>query len=96
VPSPEPTVPTTTRAASARELQRHAITEHFLTALENVVWRYRALQPDIARAEAAPEILAEALTGEVAHHLAWARASLYRWPSVQRGRPHPDRRKEQA
>ncbi|MDT7685621.1 MAG: hypothetical protein QOG57_5931, partial [Pseudonocardiales bacterium] len=28
-----------------REVQRQAITEHFLTALEQVVWRYRAMEP---------------------------------------------------
>ena len=85
----------TTDDASARQLRRYAITEHFLTALENVVWRYRALQPDISRAETVPEILAEALTGEVAHHLSWARASLHRCPSVRHGRSYPNPAKEQ-
>jgi hypothetical protein len=54
------------------QCQRQAITEHFLTALEDVVWRYRALAGDAGHADIAPE----AVTAEVAHHLAVARSSL--------------------
>jgi hypothetical protein len=52
--------------------QCQAVTEHFLTALEDVVWRYRALAGDAGHADIAPE----AVTAEVAHHLAVARSSL--------------------
>lgn len=64
-----------------RECQRQAITEHFLTALEEVVWRYRRL----AGGTAHPDIAPETVTAEVAHHLWVARSSLRRHPAV--GRP---------
>jgi hypothetical protein len=62
-----------------RAFQRQAITEHFLTALEDVVWRYRAL----SRGGQHDEITAEVVTAEVAHQLAVARSSLRRHPAVR-------------
>lgn len=59
-----------------RQFQRQAITEHFLTALEDVVWRYRALSTHPEHSA----LHAEVITAEVAHQLAVARESLRRLP----------------
>ncbi|HEY2204198.1 MAG TPA: hypothetical protein VGH99_06970 [Pseudonocardia sp.] len=64
---------------STRDFQRQAITDHLLTALEDVVWRYRATRPF----DGADTIKAEALTAEVAHQLEVARSSLRRFPPVR-------------
>ncbi|MDT7585436.1 MAG: hypothetical protein QOE32_2986 [Pseudonocardiales bacterium] len=61
-----------------RAVQRQAITEHFLTALEQVVWRYRAMEPPAQDAD----LYAEVVTAEVAHQLAVARSALRRRPSL--------------
>jgi hypothetical protein len=61
-----------------REVQRHAITEHFLTALERVLWRYRAMEPPVQDAD----LYGWVVTAEVAHQLAVARSALRRWPSL--------------
>lgn len=62
----------------SRQFQRQAITEHFLTALEDVVWRYRAL----ARGGEHADITAEVITAEIAHQLSVARSSLRRHPAI--------------
>jgi hypothetical protein len=61
-----------------RQFQRQAITEHFLTALEDVVWRYRAL----ARHPEHAHLSAEVITAEVAHQLEVTRQALNRHPAV--------------
>jgi hypothetical protein len=61
-----------------RAVQRQAITEHFLTALEQVVWRYRAIEPRVQDAD----LYGWVVTAEVAHQLAVARSSLHRRPSL--------------
>jgi hypothetical protein len=66
----------TTRGAECR-----AISERFITALEQVVWRYRALQPSTSDAY----LHAEAVTAEVAHQLAIARGALFRHPGPGSG-----------
>lgn len=66
------------RPDTDRQFQRQAITEHFLTALEDVVWRYRALSRHVEHAD----LHAEVITAEVAHQLAVARRALDRVPSV--------------
>lgn len=63
----------TTRAG-----ERHAITEHLLSALEDVVHRYRTLALHVEHAD----LHAEVITAEVAHQLAVARDSLRRYPSL--------------
>ena len=68
----------TSAATADRQFQRQAITEHFLTALEDVVWRYRALSGHPEHAD----LYAEVVTAEVAHQLAVARGALHRHPSV--------------
>ncbi|WP_028936861.1 hypothetical protein [Pseudonocardia spinosispora] len=65
-------------SADSRQFQRQAITEHFLTALEDVVWRYRAL----SRGGEHADITAEVITAEVAHQLSVARSSLRRHPAI--------------
>jgi len=87
-PSPATTVPApvrpTARTLAAGELyddrqfRRQAITEHFLTALEDVVWRYRALAGHPEHAD----LYAEVVTAEVAHQLEVTRQALRRTPSV--------------
>lgn len=72
-------VAVSTEGVSARQFQRQAITEHFLTALEDVVWRYRALAGGGEHAD----ISAEVITAEVAHQLSVARSSLRRHPAVR-------------
>jgi hypothetical protein len=71
------TLPTESRA-----FQRKAITEHFLTALEDVVWRYRALDPTSTDRDDLTALTAEVVTAEVAHQLEVARSSLRRYPLV--------------
>lgn len=66
----------TTRSVRAGE--RHAITEHLLSALEDVVHRYRALALHVEHAD----LHAEVITAEVAHQLAVARNSLRRYPPL--------------
>lgn len=61
-----------------RQFQREAVTEHFLTALEDLVWRYRAQAGHPEHAE----LHAEVLTAEVAFQLAVARRGLHRHPPV--------------
>ena len=61
-----------------RRSQRHAITEHLLTALEDVVHRYRTLALHAEHAD----LHAEVITAEVAHQLAVARSGLKRYPAV--------------
>lgn len=65
--------------SAERPVQRQAITEHFLAALEDVVARYRALDPAAPQAE----LYAELLTAEVAHQLAVARSALHRRPAIR-------------
>ncbi|MDT7563602.1 MAG: hypothetical protein QOG76_2226 [Pseudonocardiales bacterium] len=69
---------TTDYPSTDRQFQRQAITEHLLTALEDVVWRYRALSGHPEHAD----LYAETVTAEVAHQLALARRALDRHPSV--------------
>ena len=71
-----------TPPAESRAFQRQVITEHFLTALEDVVWRYRALDPTSTPRDDLAALTAEVLTAEVAHQLEVARTSLRRYPSV--------------
>jgi hypothetical protein len=61
-----------------RRTQRQEITQHLLTALEQVVWRYRAMQPPVENADP----YAEVVTSEVAHQLAVARSALRRYPPI--------------
>jgi hypothetical protein len=61
-----------------RRTQRHAITEHLLSALEDVVHRYRTLALHVEHAD----LHAEVITAEVAHQLALARNGLHRYPNV--------------
>jgi hypothetical protein len=61
-----------------RQFQRQAITEHFLTALEDVVWRYRAMATKGEHAD----LYAEVVTAEVAHQLQVARTALHRHPAM--------------
>lgn len=65
--------------SAERPVQRQAITEHFLAALEDVVARYRALDPGSQQAD----LHAELLTAEVAHQLAVARGALHRRPPLK-------------
>jgi hypothetical protein len=67
------------RSRANRDFQRQAITEHFLTALEDVVWRYRAMATHGEYAE----LYAEVVTAEVAHQLDVARNALHRHPMVR-------------
>ncbi|HZZ51262.1 MAG TPA: hypothetical protein VFE65_30580 [Pseudonocardia sp.] len=67
------------RSLTTRDFQRQAITEHFLTALEDVVWRYRAMATHGEYAE----LYAEVVTAEVAHQLEVARNALHRYPMVR-------------
>jgi hypothetical protein len=76
--APPTTAPLTSDATADRQFQRQAITEHFLTALEDVVWRYRAMSGHPEHAD----LYAEVVTAEVAHQLAVARGALHRHPSV--------------
>jgi hypothetical protein len=69
---------TTDYPSTDRQFQRQAIAEHLLTALEDVVWRYRALSGHPEHAD----LYAETVTAEVAHQLAVARRALDRHPSV--------------
>jgi hypothetical protein len=62
-----------------RQFQRQAVTEHFLAALEDVVWRYRTL---VTHGEHA-DLHAEMVTAEVAHQLEVARSALHRHPSLR-------------
>jgi hypothetical protein len=62
-----------------RQHQRHAITAHFLTALEDVVWRHRALAGHPEHAD----LHAELVTAEVAHQLEVTRQALSRHPAVR-------------
>ncbi|HZD14307.1 MAG TPA: hypothetical protein VE196_04115 [Pseudonocardiaceae bacterium] len=59
-------------------MRRQAITERFLTVLEEIVHRYR---PASARPELA-EVCADVITAEVAHHLGLTRAALHRSPPL--------------
>lgn len=63
---------------SDRRSQRHAVTEHLLSALEDVVHRYRTLALHVEHAD----LHAEVITAEVAHQLAVARSGLSRFPLV--------------
>jgi hypothetical protein len=65
--------------AADRHTQRLQITEHFLDALEQVVWRYRAMRP--------PAEHADLVTAEVAQQLAVARGALHRHPMIPVVRP---------
>ncbi|HTF46424.1 MAG TPA: hypothetical protein VK735_03130 [Pseudonocardia sp.] len=65
-----------------RAAERQAITNHFLTALEQVVWRYRAMEPPSEDGG----LYAEVVTAEVAHQLAVARSALRRCPARGLGR----------
>lgn len=65
-------------SSSDWQFRRQAITERFLTALEDVVWRYRTLSPD----GLPPGLVAEAVTAEVAHHLVVTRDALRQLPIV--------------
>jgi hypothetical protein len=62
-----------------------AVTQQLLTSLEDVVARYRVFT---AQAELT-DLCAEAVTAEVAHHLAVARTSLSRHPALHPPAPHP-------
>jgi hypothetical protein len=46
--------------------------------LEQVVWRYRAMEPPVENAD----LYAEVVTAEVAHQLAVARSALRRYPPI--------------
>jgi hypothetical protein len=61
-----------------RQNQRQEITEHFLDAVEDVVWRYRALKPPVERAD----LYADVVPAEVAQQLAVARSALCRCPMI--------------
>lgn len=65
-------------SATDRGVRREEITEQLLTALEGVVWRYRALRPPTEDAD----LYAEVVTAEVAHQLEVARSALRRTPSI--------------
>jgi len=57
------------------------ISEYLLAALEQLVWRYRALQPGIADAD----VYAEAITAEAAWQVDLARRALHHRPEHDRG-----------
>jgi hypothetical protein len=61
-----------------RGRQRQEITRHLLTALERVMWQYRAMEPPVEDAD----LYAEVVTAEVAHQLAVARSALRRYPPI--------------
>jgi hypothetical protein len=69
-------------ASDDRKAECEMISEQFLTALELLVRRYRALRTGAENAD----LFAEAVTGEVAHQLAIARSALYRRPTPSSGR----------
>jgi hypothetical protein len=85
----DPTVPRQTTVArqnrthldssDTRQFQRQAIIEHFLTSLEDVVWRYRALATHAEHAD----LHAEVVTAEVAHQLEVALGALHRHPALR-------------
>jgi len=75
---PASTVSLSAELYDDRQFRRQAITEHFLTALEDVVWRYRALAGHPEHAD----LYAEVVTAEVAHQLEVTRQALRRTPSV--------------
>ncbi|WP_156994451.1 hypothetical protein [Pseudonocardia acaciae] len=78
MPAPALSAPGSRTGLSSDDWQfrQNAITERLLTALEDVVWRYRALAPN----GLPPGLVAEAVTAEVAHHLLVARDALRRLP----------------
>jgi len=65
-------------ARDSRTGERHAITEHLLSALEDVVHRYRTLALHVEHSD----LHAEVITAEVAHQLAVARSGLRRYPPL--------------
>jgi hypothetical protein len=68
--------PSADRQPTDRQAHRQAVTDHLLTALEDLVWRYRAQAGHPEHAE----LHAEVLTAEVAFQLAVARRALHRHP----------------
>ena len=74
---PDPNRPQV-ESLNARDLQRQRITEHLLTALEGVVWRYRTLATHGEHGD----LHAEVVTAEVAHQLEVARTALHRHPAL--------------
>jgi hypothetical protein len=79
ITAPEPRTTNEYSRLRDRDFQRQAIAEHFLTALEDVVWRYRAMATHGEYAE----LYAEVVTAEVAHQLEVARSALHRHPMVR-------------
>jgi hypothetical protein len=75
--TPKP-VSVTDYPTTDRQFERQAITEHLLSALEDVVWRYRALSGHPEHAD----LYAEVVTAEVAHQLAVARRALDQHPAA--------------
>jgi hypothetical protein len=67
---------TATATATGNRFQRHAITENLLSALEDLVHRYRTLALHTEHAD----LHAEVITAELAHQLAVARSGLKRYP----------------
>jgi hypothetical protein len=64
-----------------REQDCRMISEYLLAALEQLVWRYRVLQPGPADAD----LYAEAITAEAAWQVDLARRALHRRPEHDRG-----------
>lgn len=76
-----PASPTESKAGVSSSdwmFRRQAVAERLLTALEDVVWRYRAPSPG----GLPPGLVPEAVTAEVAHHLLVARDALRQLPLV--------------
>jgi RPA family protein len=63
-----------------RATERLQITEHLLDALEQVVWRYRAMKPATDQPDQYADRYADVVTAEVAQQLAVARGALRRHP----------------
>jgi hypothetical protein len=77
---PVPHEPASAAERATRAERRAAIGSRFLDALEGIVRRHRSLAP----AEH-PDLHAELIAAEVAHHLALVRAELARAPHLRGG-----------
>ena len=63
-----------------REQNCRMVSEYLLAALEQLVWRYRTLEPGFANAD----LYAEAITAEAAWQVDLARSALHRSPEHDR------------
>ena len=77
-------MPTTTDPSppTSREVHRQAITEETLAALEKVIKRYRHNIAAMEGGGSGPSVNPDALSGELAGHLAHLRSKLYRYTQL--------------